>query len=116
MPWTRIALLVAVLAVPLPARADGTFQLGAGYSTDEGFLFGAKVEQDDLFHTGQLLSLESRLSARLQEFRLLYEVPDLAGTGLDLRAELVNRRRVYTQHVREGTGDAGERHVASTSY
>jgi outer membrane protein insertion porin family len=97
MSWTRIAIFVAVLSAPAPARADGTFELGAGFSTDEGFLASAKVEQDDLFHTGQLLSLEARLSARLQEFTLVHEWGDL-------HTELVNRRRVYQHHTRTGTG------------
>ena len=104
MTWTRIAITVAVLAAPAPARADGTFELGAGFSTDEGFLASAKVEQDDLFHTGQLLSLSSFISARRQEFLLDYEVPDLAGSGLDLRAELASRRHVYTHYARDGVG------------
>jgi outer membrane protein insertion porin family len=109
MSTKRIVIGLAslvLLVVPAPAHADGTFTLGAGFASDDGFLAEAKVEQDDLFHTGQGLSLVARMSARYQEFLLTHDAPNLLGTGLDLKTELFNRRRVYPGFVREGTGGA----------
>jgi outer membrane protein insertion porin family len=95
-----------VIAATAPAHADGTFTLGAGFSSDEGFLAEARIEQDDLFHTGQRLLLEARMTARTQEFLLEHEVRDLLGTGLALRTELFSRRKAYPGFVRDGVGGA----------
>ena len=92
---------------PAPARPPtGRFELGAGYSPDDGFIARAGIAQDDLFRTGQHLSLAADLSATRQRFVLAHEVPDLLGSGLDLRTELSSTRRQYPGFLREGTGGA----------
>ena len=80
--------------------------IGAGFSSEEGFIAHAAVVQDDLFRTGQKLSLSADLSALRQQFLLAHEVPDLLGTGLDLRTELYSRRRVYPDFARDRAGGA----------
>jgi outer membrane protein insertion porin family len=102
-----IAFASSLLAAP--ARADddeptGIFQIGAGFSSDDGFVAAARVAQDDLFDTGQHLSLDARLAARLQDFRLRYGLPDLGGFELD--AELFSTRRVFRGFTRDGLGGA----------
>lgn len=105
-------LLTPALAIaepesePAPRPPTGRFVVGAGFSSDEGFLAHAEVAQDDLFRTGQKLSLSADISALRQEFLVAHDVPDLLGTGLDLRTELYNRRRVYDDFARERVGGA----------
>jgi outer membrane protein insertion porin family len=102
--------IVLTLALATTARADdpptGRFVLGAGFSSDEGFIAHAEVAQDDLFDTGQMLSLSADLSAMRQQFRLAHEVPDLLSSGLDLRTELFSTRHSYPGFTREGAGGA----------
>lgn len=105
--------LVAIVLTPTIAVADddprpptGRFVIGAGFSSDESFIARAEVAQDDLFRTGQKLSLTAEMSALRQEFLITHEVPDLLGTGLDLRSELYNRRRVYDDFARDSAGGA----------
>jgi outer membrane protein insertion porin family len=91
---------------PLPRAPTGRFQIGAGYNPDDGFVASATVAQDDLFRTGQHLSVSADVSAIRQRFILAHAVPDLLGTGLDLRTELFSSRRQYPGFSREGTGGA----------
>lgn len=124
----RLAILLVLVAVaapaPAPALADeatetavheseeparaptGRFELGAGYNPDDRFIAHATVAQDDLFRTGQRLALSADLSAIRQRFVIAHEVPDLIGSGLDLRTELFSSRRQYPGFLREGTGGA----------
>ncbi len=92
--------------VPLkPPRAPtGTFQIGAGYGTDDGFIAQARVAQDSLFGTGQKLALSARISKREQLFHLGYDVPKLAGGDLTLRTELYARREQLPGFQRAATG------------
>ena len=119
------ALLSASLAVLLavPARAEppvqppgeamplipkrkptGTFEVGAGYSTDYGFGFMARIAQTRLFGTDKQLSLTARLAARSQDFRMRYEDPSLFDTQLRLRGDLFSTRKLYPGFTREASG------------
>ncbi len=95
----------AVTPVPPPPRAPtGTFQVGAGYGTDDGFIAHARVAQDSLFGTGHKLALSARLSARDQLFRIGYDVPNLAGGDLTLGTELYARREQLPGFQRAAAG------------
>ncbi len=122
----RMKLGLALLLVAAPALADeatetsigesapspvergktGSFAVGAGYNSDDGFTAHAAVVQDDLFGTGQRLGLWADLSAIRQRFAIAHEVPDLLGSGLELRTELISTRHAYPGFTREGTGGA----------
>src|SRR5438045_1389238 len=91
------SLVVVLLGCSVIARADpeapeepaavearpptGTFQIGAGFSSEEGFIARARVAQPSLFGTGHSLSLDASLSKRQQRFSIDYSTPDL-GDGL----------------------------------
>jgi outer membrane protein insertion porin family len=82
----------------------GRFVLGMGFNPDEGAIFAARVENDRLFGSRHGLSLSAELSRRRQDFRLRYDIGDLADSGIDVRAELFNTRRLYTGFARQGVG------------
>ena len=86
----------------IPKREPtGTFQIGAGYSSDHGFSARARVEQASLFGTGKLLAFESTISAREQDMRLIYEDPGLLGTQLRLRGDLYANQTRFIGFTRE---------------
>lgn len=89
-----------------PKPPTGTFMLGAGFSTDEGFIASAAIAQDNLFNTGTHLSLRARLSARRQLFVLRFADPDVLGTRLGLGFDLYNdaRERPGFERRAAGTG------------
>lgn len=113
------ASLVALIAVPAraeeplqppgevqpePRKPTGTFTLGAGYSTDDGFLAHARIEQPRLFGTDKLLALDARISEREQDFRLIYEDPTLFDSQLRLRGDLFARKKWHPGFARESVG------------
>lgn len=88
------------------ARAPtGTFQIGAGYSSIEGFIAKARVSQSNLFGTGHALAIDALISQRYHRFAIQYTTADLGG-GLQLGAELWNERRQLPGFAREGSGGA----------
>jgi len=88
---------------PPPARKPtGRFQIGAGFSSDESFIAQATIAQDDLFRTGQRLSLTAQISAKRQLFLLGYDVP--LGGGLELRTQLYASDRLLPGFRRKAAG------------
>jgi outer membrane protein insertion porin family len=75
---------------PEPRPPTGTFMIGAGFSTDEGFIASATIAQTDLFRTGSSLALHARISAKRQLFMTRFIDPDVLGSKLALSADLYN--------------------------
>src|SRR5277367_4366135 len=86
----------AVAPTPPPVKPPptGTFQIGVGYRSDEGFGVDARVAQSDLFHTGNVLVMDAAISERVQHFALRFVDPHLANDRLTLSAEIYNDRRL----------------------
>lgn len=80
----------------------GTFQLGAGYSSDEGFLATASIDQPDLFHTGNELGLFAHITERHQRFDALFRDPHVLGGTLTM--DLFSDRKQMPGFTREAVG------------
>jgi outer membrane protein insertion porin family len=83
------------------ASADdgrGTFQIGAGYHTDEGFIASASIETPDLLGTGLGVGEYATLSARRQLFDAKLDVPGLA------RFDLYNDMQQLPGFTRKAVG------------
>lgn len=83
-------------------KPTGTFEIGVGYSPDDGFIAHAEVVQPDLFRTGRKLALTADMSAIRQRAALTYDVP--LSPNLTLNTGLFTQRRDFTRFAREGTG------------
>jgi len=81
----------------------GTFQIGVGFSSYDGFVGMARVAQPSLFGTGHSLSLDASVSQRRHHFSLDYMTPEL-GDGIQLSASLFSESRQLPGFVREGNG------------
>lgn len=105
------SLVVVLVGAAVIAHADpapegtGTFEVGAGFSSYEGFVARTRVEQSSLFGSGHMLALDATVSRWRQNFRINYGTTDLGG-GLTLHAELFNEKRQLPAFVRHGTGGA----------
>jgi outer membrane protein insertion porin family len=86
------------------ATGRGTFAIGAGYATDEGFLATATIDQPDLFHSGNDLSLSSGISERQQLFVLRFVDAHLLGSDLSLSTELVSHEKKMPGFTRDAAG------------
>jgi outer membrane protein insertion porin family len=84
-------------------QPTGSFQIGAGFSSYEGFIGHARIEQTSLFGSGHALALDASISARRQGFVLDYRSAPLQD-GLTLGAQLFSDRRLMPGFVREGNG------------
>ena len=87
---------------PVSRKPTGRFQIGAGFSSDESFIATATIAQDDLFRTGQRLSMTATISARQQLFLLGYDVP--LGGGLELRTQLYAKDQLLPGFRRKAAG------------
>jgi outer membrane protein insertion porin family len=92
-------------APPPPRRAStGTFQIGAGYSTDDSFGATANITQSDLFGTGNLLSLDAMIDGREQRFVTRFVDPELFGSAFQLDARLVTDAKHLDDFTRQSSG------------
>ena len=85
-------------------KPTGTFEIGAGYSTDDGFIASARISQPKLFGTDKGLSLSMLISKRRIESLVRYEDPTLFDTDLRLRGDLYARKKLYTGFTRDAAG------------
>jgi len=110
MSSPRRILPLATLA-PLTAHADdsptsGFFEVGAGYSSDDGFIASARLGQPNLFRTGTGLYLDAQISQLGTRFGLDYVIPRLGDTGLDVDFSLLATTRQFPGFERDGEGGA----------
>jgi outer membrane protein insertion porin family len=88
-----------------PARAaTGSFEVGAGFSSDDGFIAAAALRQPNLFGRGQELSLTARLSERRQLFLLHFGEPHLADSDVALGVDLYQTADEWPGFARRATG------------
>ena len=85
-------------------QPSGTFTIGAGFSSDEGFIARADVSQPNLFRTGNQLSLTTRLSARRQLFLTRFADPDVLGSDLGFSVDVYNDRHELPGFHRNAVG------------
>jgi outer membrane protein insertion porin family len=93
-------------AKPPPPPPTGSFQIGAGFSTDDGFIASAAVRQPNLFGRGQDLSLTARLSERRQLYLLHFGEPHLLDSDTSLGVDLYNLSQTWPGFTRDATGGA----------
>jgi outer membrane protein insertion porin family len=89
---------------PPKRRPTGTFQIGAGFSSDENFIATATIAQSNLFDTGQRLALTALISQRRQIFQLEHAIPNLFGSGVELRTQLYARDDAFPGFRRKAAG------------
>lgn len=92
---------------PTPPRAPtGSFAVGAGFSSDDGFIASAALRQPNLFGRGQDLSLTARLSQRQQLFLLHFGEPHLFDSDVGLGVDLYNSANEWPGFTRRASGGA----------
>jgi len=91
-------------AAPAKKPPTGTFQIGAGYATDDGFTARATIAQANLFGTGDLLALDASISERRQLFDLRFGAPHLLDSDFKLDTTLYNDHRILPGIARNAVG------------
>ena len=85
-------------------KPTGTFQLGAGFSSQETFLLNGQIQQENLFGRGQSLSLNLQFSGIRQLAQLRFVEPYLFGTTWSSSLELYKILQQRQDFNRDSTG------------
>lgn len=93
-----------VINYEVAERPTGTFQVGAGFSSIESFIFTAQVQQQNLFGRGQSLSLQLQLSGIRQLAQVGFVEPYLFGTDWTAAVEGFKTIRQFQDFNRDSTG------------
>jgi outer membrane protein insertion porin family len=92
------------VAVEVTEKPTGTFQVGAGFSSMESFLFTSQIQQNNLFGTGRSLSLQAQISGIRRIFDLRFFEPHLFDSPFSLSAGVYNQLRSYDQFTQSSQG------------
>jgi len=85
-------------------RKTGNFQLGAGFSSAEGFIASGRIVQQNLFGRGQTLSLSAQLSGQRQLFDIRFSDPYVFGSDYSFSTSLYNSKRAWPGFTRSAVG------------
>jgi outer membrane protein insertion porin family len=85
-------------------KPTGTFQLGAGFSSQETFLLNGQIQQENLFGRGQSLSLNLQFSGIRQLAQIRFVEPYLFNTTWSSSVELFKILQQRRDFNRDSTG------------
>ena len=92
------------LQIEVSERPTRTLQIGAGFSSFDGFIANAQISENNLFGRGQTLSFILNWSRRTRNFELSFIEPRLAGSRWQLSSSVFNRRFVFPRFQRDSVG------------
>ncbi|MFA9461757.1 outer membrane protein assembly factor BamA [Thiohalorhabdus methylotrophus] len=81
------------LNLSVKERPTGQFSVGVGYSDVEGLLFTSSIKQNNLFGSGQRLSLQADVGGVNQTFNLSLTEPYFTVDGISLGADVYYTQR-----------------------
>lgn len=90
--------------IEVTERPTGTFQVGAGFSSQENLIITAQISQQNIFGRGQSLSLQGQISSLRQLFQLQFTEPYFLDTRWILTLNVFNMVRAYEDFNRSSTG------------
>lgn len=93
-----------IVNVEVAERPTGTFNVGAGFSSIEAFIFTAQVQQQNLFGNGQSLNLQLQLSGLRQLVQIQFVEPYFFETNWTFAIELFKTVRQFSSFTRDSTG------------
>lgn len=90
--------------VSVKERSTGQFSVGAGYSSSDSLMFMAEISENNLFGTGNRLSLSANLSSITSRFNLSYTNPRIFDTHVLAGIDIFNWEKEYDDYTRDSTG------------
>lgn len=95
----KIDLLVDVKEGP-----TGSFSIGAGFSSGDGFIFSSSISERNLFGSGRSLSAATELGSSRQDFLINFTEPYLFDNRFSLGVDLFNTKREFLDFTSRRTG------------
>jgi len=90
--------------VNVKEKSTGQFSIGAGYSSSESLMFMGEISEDNLFGTGNRLSLAVNLSGVTTRFNLSYTNPRFLDSHVSAGIDLFNWEREYDDYTKNSVG------------
>jgi outer membrane protein insertion porin family len=90
--------------VEVGERQTGAFQIGAGFSSVEQFIFQAQISQNNFLGRGQNATIQAQVSGLRQLYMLQFEDPYFLDTNWTFGFNLFNQQRYYLGFTRKATG------------
>ncbi|HEX7232880.1 MAG TPA: outer membrane protein assembly factor BamA [Candidatus Binatia bacterium] len=84
------------LLVDVKEGPTGTFQIGAGYSSGDGFLFNANISEKNLLGKGQGVSGNFAIGSKRQDYIFNFNEPYFNDSKMSLGFSAFNTEREYT--------------------
>jgi outer membrane protein insertion porin family len=92
------------LDIQVKERSTGTIQVGAGYSTNGGFLFQGQISQTNLFGKGQSLAFSVNVNGLGSTYNLGFTEPYFNDTEWSTGGDLYQTSRILTQYQEKKKG------------
>lgn len=92
------------VVVEITEKPTGTFQIGAGFSSMESFVFTSQIQQSNLFGTGRSLTLNAQISGVRQNIDFRFFEPHLFDSKASLSASLFDQLRAYDDFSQASKG------------
>jgi outer membrane protein insertion porin family len=92
------------LGVAVKEGNTGTFSIGGGVGSGEGFIFTSKVAESNLFGTGNSLSFDVNTGSRRDNYILAFNNPRLYDTYVSMGIDGFSVRRRYDQFDNKQVG------------
>lgn len=92
------------LLVDVKESQTGAFTAGAGFSTSDQFLFNVRLSENNLFGTGDRISINADVGSRNRNFSLDYTDPYTLNTYFTTMLSGFNFRTEFDDFDRDGTG------------
>ncbi len=104
IPEPRPAEGTMDITVRVKERPTGSFSIGGGYSSLDGFIATGEITEGNLFGRGQTVKLKGELGGRRQEYYLRFTEPWLFDRPISFDATLYNQTVKYIDYSKEATG------------
>jgi len=92
--------------VDVKEKSTGQFSIGAGYSSSENMLFMGEISEDNIFGTGNRLSLAASTSSKTTKYNLTFTNPRIMDSQVSGSINLFNWEHEYDDFTKDSTGGA----------
>lgn len=90
--------------VDVKEKSTGQFSVGAGYSSADNLLFMAEVSENNIFGTGNRLSLAADISSVTNRYNLGFTNPRIFDSNILAGFDLYNWKKEYDDYTKDSTG------------
>jgi len=92
------------VVVSVKEKATGTFSIGGGYSSLDGFMFMTEISQNNFLGRGQKLALQANLGGANTRYNINFTEPHLNDSKLLFGFDIFNWDREYDDYDKNSKG------------